>query len=76
MPGTLTKIWSAIARQGRTIHHVEASHVDCPYLGRVAVDQCLACSRLRDVKLDGESQWVACASGAVAEPQFVYRPLD
>lgn len=76
MPGTLKRIWSELSRPGRSVHRVEASHVECPFIGRVSVDHCLSCGRLRDIKIDGEGGWVACSSAGLTDPQFVYRPLE
>lgn len=76
MPETLKRFWSELTRPGRSVHHVEASHVECPYVGRVSVDHCLSCGRLRDIKLEGERGWVACSSASFTDPDFVYRPTE
>jgi hypothetical protein len=75
MPGTLQTIWSVFTHDGRSRRPVDVSHVDCPYDGRVSVDRCLVCDRLRDIKLDGESGWVACGGTDPNDPTLLYRPM-
>ena len=75
MPDTLKKVWSTVPGPTRSAQSIAPRHVDCPYQGRVAVDTCLSCERLRDLKLDREFGWVACGSTDCADPTLVYRPL-
>ncbi len=75
MPGTLQSVWSVFTHDGRSRRPVDGSFVDCPYDGRVSVDRCLSCDRLRDIKLDGKSGWVACGAPDPNDPLVLYRPL-
>ena len=66
---------SAVFGPRSYIRLAEHSHVECPLKGRVSVDECLSCDRLRDAKLDGDDQWVACAAADHVDHGFMYRPL-
>ncbi len=71
----MQSVKSAVFGPRAYIRLAEHSHVECPLKGRVSVDECLACGRLRDAKLDGENQWVACAAADRVDDDFMYRPL-
>ncbi len=75
MSGTLHNVWSVLTHDGGVRQRIDASHVDCPYDGRVSVNRCLGCDRLRDIKLDGKSGWVACGAPDPHDPLLLYRPL-